>query len=162
MRTSDRPTLDADVRRLADRQAVVEVCTRMAWHSDQREWEALKSVFADEVRLDYTSMNGGEPALLSPEQIVDAWSQSLGRLDATQHMITNQLVTLAGDTAVCTASFQATHRLAAPFGAPLWTLGGTYRFALVRVGGDWKISGVVMNAVWADGNKDLVAARAPE
>lgn len=60
----------------------------------------------------------------------------------------------------CTASFQATHRLANPFGTPLWTLGGTYRFDLVRSGAAWKISGIVMTATWADGNKDLMGRAA--
>nr|WP_185035135.1 nuclear transport factor 2 family protein [Actinomadura coerulea] len=146
--------------RLVDRQAVVEVCTRMAWHADQREWDAMESVFADEVRLDYTSLNGGEPAVLSPRQIADAWSGVLGGFDATQHLVGNHLVTIEGDTAVCTASFQATHRLANPFGSPLWTLGGTYRFDLVRAGGGWRIGGVVMTATWADGNRELMAPAA--
>ncbi|MFI1722495.1 nuclear transport factor 2 family protein [Streptomyces sp. NPDC020489] len=160
MSTTDHPALAADVRDLMDRQAVVDVCTRMVWHADQREWAALKEVFAGEVRLDYTSLSGGEPAVLSPEQIVDAWSQVLGGFDATQHLLANHLVTPDGDTAECTASFQATHRLADPFGAPLWTLGGTYRFALVRVGAEWRISGVVMTATWADGNKELMTSAA--
>ncbi|MEV0663137.1 nuclear transport factor 2 family protein [Actinomadura luteofluorescens] len=160
MSTIGRPGLEAQMRRLIERQAVVEVCTRMAWHADQREWEALKGVFADEVRLDYTSLNGGEPAALSPRQIVDAWSQVLGGFDATRHLLGGHLVTVEDDTAVCTASFQATHRLANPFGAPLWTLGGTYRFDLVRADGDWKISGVVMTATWADGNRELMALAA--
>ncbi|WP_251096506.1 nuclear transport factor 2 family protein [Streptomyces sp. Caat 7-52] len=160
MSTTENPAPGADLLHHMERQAVVEVCTRMAWHADQREWEALKTVFADDVRLDYTSLNGGEPAVLSPGRIVDAWARVLGGFDATQHLITNHLVTLAGDTAVCTASFQATHRLAEPFGAPLWTLGGTYRFDLVRTGGQWKISGVLMTAAWADGNKGLMAPAA--
>ncbi|MGV9452554.1 nuclear transport factor 2 family protein [Streptomyces sp. NPDC003635] len=160
MSTTEQSALAGETRRLLERQAVVDVCTRMAWHSDQRELEALKSVFADEVRLDCTSLNGGEPAVLSPEQIVDAWSQVLGGYDVTQHLLANHLVTLADDTAVCTAAFHATHRLANPFGAPLWTLGGTYRFDFVRVGGAWRISAVVMNATWADGNKALVTPAA--
>ncbi|MFI9555112.1 nuclear transport factor 2 family protein [Nonomuraea endophytica] len=143
-----------------DRLAIVEICTRMAWHTDQREWDRLAEVFADSVTLDYTSLNGGEPAVLTPEQIVGAWSGLLGAFDATQHLVTNHLVTVDDDTAVCTASFQATHRLANPYGSPLWTLGGTYRFDLVRSGGAWKISGVVMTATWADGNKDLLALAA--
>ncbi|MCE7000661.1 nuclear transport factor 2 family protein [Saccharothrix sp. S26] len=145
---------------LVERQAVVEVCTRMAWHADRREWEALKTVFADEVRLDYTSLDGGEPVVLSPERIVAGWSGVLGGFDATQHLVANHLVTLHGDTAACTASFQATHRLADPFGAPLWTLGGVYRFDLVRTDGEWRIRGVVMTAEWADGNKELMAKAA--
>lgn len=143
-----------------DRLDIIDICTRMAWHADQREWEALKSVFADQVRLDYTSLNGGEPVVLSPAQIVDGWSRVLGGFDATQHLVTNHLVTAEGDTAVCTASFQATHRLANPFGAPLWTLGGTYQFDLIRTGGGWRISGVVMTATWADGNRDLMGLAA--
>ncbi|MEV8636633.1 nuclear transport factor 2 family protein [Streptosporangium sp. NPDC051023] len=99
----------------------------------------LGEVFADSVTLDYTSLNGGEPAVLTPVQIVEAWSGLLGAFDATQHLITNHLVTVDGDTAVCTASFQATHRLPDPFGSSLWTLGSTYRFGLVRSDGAWRL-----------------------
>ncbi|MBV8932870.1 MAG: nuclear transport factor 2 family protein [Kutzneria sp.] len=145
---------------VGDRLEVIETCTRMAWHADQREWDLLRGVFADTVRLDYTSLNGGEPATLTAEQVVSAWSGLLGAFDATQHLVTNHLVTIDGDSAVCTASFQATHRLANPFGSPLWTLGGTYRVDLVRAETGWRISGVVMTATWADGNKDLMSIAA--
>lgn len=40
-------------------------------------------------------------------------------------------------------------------GSPLWTLGGSYRFDLVRAGSGWKIAGLVTTVVWADGDKDL-------
>jgi hypothetical protein len=143
-----------------DRLNIIDSCARMAWHADHREWEALTAVFADAVRVDYTSLNGGEPAVVTSRQLVDGWSRVLGGFDATQHLVTNHLVTVNGSTAVCTASFQATHRLANPFGAPLWTLGGTYRFDLVRTGDGWRISGIVMTATWADGNKDLMALAA--
>jgi hypothetical protein len=147
-----------------DRFDVIDTCTRMAWHADQREWERLREVFAPTVRLDYTSLNGGEPADLAADDIVAGWSQVLRAYDATQHLITNHLVDADGDTAVCTASFQATHRLANRFGAPLWTLGGTYRFDLARTEHGWRITGVVMTVVWADGNKDLanLAASGPQ
>jgi hypothetical protein len=141
---------------IEDQLAIIRVCTQMVWHADQREWESLKAVFADQVALDYTSLFGGEPATLTPEQIVEGWTQGLGGFDATQHLITNHLVTVNGDAAVCTASFQATHLLANPLASPLFTLGGTYRLDLVRADGAWKISGLVMTAVWGDGNKDLL------
>lgn len=141
-------------------EAVIEVCTRLVWHTDQREWDRLRTVFADKVALDYTSLNGGEPATLTPEQIVEGWRHGLGGYDATQHLLTNHLVTIEGDTAVCTAAFQATHRLANPLGSPLWVLGGNYRFDLTRVAGAWKISGMVLTVVWADGNKDLTTLAA--
>lgn len=75
----------------ADRLAVIETCTRMAWHADQREWDALRAVFADEVLLDYTSQDG-EPATVSRDQLVESWAGLLGKLAATQHLVTNHLV----------------------------------------------------------------------
>ncbi|WP_040778674.1 nuclear transport factor 2 family protein [Nocardia pneumoniae] len=139
-----------------DRLDVIDTCTRMAWHADHREWDQLAAVFADQVRLDYTSLTGGEPVTLTPAQIVAAWQDTLGGLEATQHLLGNHLVTVDGDRAVCTASFQATHRRSEALGASLWTLGGTYRFDLVRIGVDWRISGVVMTAMWGDGNRGLL------
>ncbi|MFJ8825327.1 nuclear transport factor 2 family protein [Streptomyces sp. NPDC102467] len=140
--------------------AVAETCTRMAVHVDRREWKQLRDLFADKVLLDYTSLNGGEPVQLTPQEIVDAWAATLGGFDATQHLIANQLVEIDGDHAVCTASFQATHRLATAHGAPLWTLGGAYRWELTRTGERWLIDTVLMTATWGDGNKDLPARAA--
>jgi hypothetical protein len=145
---------------LEDRLDIIDTCTRMGWHADRREWERLREVFAEQVSLDYTSLNGGEPAVLSPAQIVEAWTGVFENFDATHHLIADHLVTVDGDTATCTANFQATHRLANLFGSPLWTLGGIYRFDLVRQGGIWRISGVVMTVTWADGNKDLMTLAA--
>jgi hypothetical protein len=136
-----------------DRLDVIDTCTRMAWYADQRDWERLADVFADVVTLDYTSLNGGEPATLTPAQIVAGWREALGVYEVTQHLVGNHLVTVDGDTAVCTASFQATHYKKAEFGSPLWRLGGTYEFSLVRGGDGWRITGVVMTATWGEGNR---------
>ncbi|MFI2234311.1 nuclear transport factor 2 family protein [Nocardia testacea] len=141
-----------------DRLDIIDTCTRMAWHTDHREWAALEQVFADRVTLDYTGLNGGEPVVLTPPQITAAWRDTLGGFEATQHLLTNHLVDIDGDTAVCTASFQATHRGNDEFGASLWTLGGSYRFDLVRVAGGWRIRGLVMTPVWGDGNRRLLPA----
>ncbi|WP_326822722.1 nuclear transport factor 2 family protein [Streptosporangium sp. NBC_01756] len=144
----------------SDKIDIAETCTRMAVYADRREWTLLCGLFADKVLLDYTSLGGGEPVRLTPQEIADSWAATLGGFDATQHLIANHLVQVDGDRAVCTASFQATHRLATPHGAPLWTLGGDYRWELTRVGGRWLIGSVVMTATWGDGNKDLPAQAA--
>ncbi|MFJ4525912.1 nuclear transport factor 2 family protein [Streptomyces sp. NPDC088810] len=133
-----------------DRLDVIDICNRMAWYADQRAWDALAGVFADKVTLDYTSLNGGEPVTLAPAQIVDGWRTGLGVYTATHHLLGNHLVAVDGDQAVCTAAFQATHRKADD---SLWTLGGTYRFDLARTRGGWRIAGVVMTAIWSDGER---------
>ncbi|GAB1516181.1 nuclear transport factor 2 family protein [Actinophytocola sp. KF-1] len=136
-----------------DRLDVIDTCTRMAWYADRRDWDRLADVFAETVTLDYTSLDGGDPATRTPAQIVAGWREALGGYEATQHLIANHLVTIDGDTAVCTAAFQATHYKNAEFGSPLWRLGGTYEFSLVRGDDGWRIAGVVMTATWGEGNR---------
>lgn len=146
----DRPTPE-------ERLEVIEACTRMAHHTDRREWERLVEIFTEEVRLDYTSLQGGEPALVARDQLVDGWREALGGLAATQHLMTNHLVEVDGDRAICTADFQATHVLPNPHGDPTWTLGGHYRFELRRLESAWRIAGVTMTAIWAAGNQQIMA-----
>ncbi|MFH8491839.1 nuclear transport factor 2 family protein [Streptomyces longisporoflavus] len=145
-----------------DRLDIIETCTRMGWYIDQREWESLGDVFSDEIKLDYTSLNGGEPGTVTGKELVAAWSGLLGNFAATQHLLSNFLVDVQGDTAVTTAMFQATHRMPNDHGGPLWTLGGTYRIDLERTPGGWRINGIVMTTTWADGNQHLFARAAAQ
>ncbi|MFJ5974637.1 nuclear transport factor 2 family protein [Streptomyces sp. NPDC093060] len=145
---------DQDLR---DRLDIVEVCTRMCWHTDKREWESLRSsVFAEKVLVDYSSLNGGGPAEMAVDDLIEAWRTLLSPLTSTQHLLTNHLVRLSGDTALATADFQATHLLPNALGGPLWTLGGHYRFALSRTPAGWRINGLTMTADWADGNRKIM------
>lgn len=130
------------------RTEVVETCTRMAVHADRREWALLRGLFAERCTSTTQVSTAASPSSSLLQEIVDAWSATLGGYDATQHLIANQLVQVDGDRAVRTASFQATHRLATPHGSSLWTLGGDYRWGLERTGGRWLIDSVVMTATW--------------
>ncbi|MFJ5776451.1 nuclear transport factor 2 family protein [Streptomyces sp. NPDC093094] len=140
---------------VADRQDAIETCTRMAWYADMREWEKLTELFADEVRLDYTSQHGGEPLTLSGKEVVDAWSGVLSAFTTTQHLLGSFLADVDGDTAVVTAMFQATHSMPSNSGGSLWTLSGRYRIGLARTRTGWEINEVVMTILWADGNQQL-------
>jgi hypothetical protein len=140
-----------------DKLAVTELCTTMMRHVDVRDWAAFSTVFADKVTLDFTSIYGGEPWEQTPAEITAMWSKLLNAFDATQHLLGNHLVTIDRDTAELTAAFQATHLLANPFGSPLWRLGGTYRFGVVRTPQGWRIDEVTMTATWAEGNKEVLA-----
>ncbi|NUT54325.1 MAG: nuclear transport factor 2 family protein [Saccharothrix sp.] len=132
----------------------------MAWFADRRDWDALLTVFADEVDLDYTSLTGGEPGRVKAVDLVAGWRAGLGGLDATQHLVSNHLVEVDGDRAVATAQFQAVHVLANPHGEPTWTLGGHYRFGLVRADGGWLIDAVTMTTTWASGNQHVMTLAA--
>lgn len=145
---------------MSDRDTVVETINRLFWYVDQQLWDDLETVFADGVFLDYTSLNGGDPAAVPAPDIIAAWQASLGGLAATQHLVSNHLVTLDGDSAEVTAQFIATHLLPNPHGAPTWTLGGHYLFELQGEGDRWRIAAITMTATWATGNQHIMTLAA--
>ncbi len=138
-----------------DRLEIVELCVRMGWHLDHCEWDRLLELFTDEISLDYTSLNGGEVIELPRKDVIEKWRTNREGLTATQHLIANQVVNLDGDEATATAMFQATHLLPNPYGAPTWTLGGRYRYGLIRTEAGWRICSLAMSIIWADGNRHI-------
>jgi hypothetical protein len=146
---------------MADRLAIVELISRMALHVDARAWRELTELFTDPVFIDYTSLNGGEPASLAPSALISGWRQALDRLDATQHIVAGHAVELDGDSATCAANVQGTHTRANHSGGPLWTVGGRYDFALRRTPSGWRISALTLSVQWASGNRYIMSADGP-
>jgi hypothetical protein len=140
----------------SSREQIIDTITRVTWYADQRDWDRLPALFADTVFLDYSSITGGEPSHVAPADIVESWRQSLGRLDATQHLVTNHLVTVDGDQASVTAHFIATHVLSSAAPDPLWTLGGHYRWTLAESDGTWRVTGMTTTALWQTGNMSIM------
>lgn len=142
---------------MSERETIIDICMRLSWHVDRQEWEALAELLADPVTVDYTSVNGGSPETYTPRELVEGMSALLGQLDATQHVQANHLVTVNGNTAVCTANVLGFHKLANPLGSAMRTIGGYYRFELEEGTGGWKIRHWQFNLSWADGNHGIMA-----
>jgi SnoaL-like protein len=140
---------------LHDRAEISDVCRRVGWCMDQCAWDQLPDLFAEEVLLDYSSLTGVQPTAVPRKEMIEAWRRNREGLAATQHMISNQLVTVEGDVAKASAMFQATQYLPNPYGGPLWRLGGEYRYRLLRTADGWRISALTMIIGWAEGNRHI-------
>lgn len=138
---------------MTHRTDLIQTVTRVFWHTDHHEWDRLATVFAPQVRLDYTALVGGEPAEATPRDIIDAWQPGFEAIDAHQHLVANHLVEIHDDRGVLTAAFQATHQYAGQF----WVLGGDYHFELSLQGEEWLVSAMTMTPTWQTGNSDLLA-----
>lgn len=75
-----------------DHVQIAGLCARIGWHLDHCQWDELPDLFTDEVALDYTSLNGGEPVTVPRKAMVQKWRENREGLAATQHLISNQLV----------------------------------------------------------------------
>ncbi len=147
--------VETQTKVLIEEKAVVKTVNRLFVSTDNRNWKGVKACFADEVLLDVTSMVGGEPNKLTPQQIADAWAQGLKGLKAIHHQAGNYDVSLKADEADVFCYGIAFHYLPNATGQNSRTFVGSYNFHLVKVGTDWKIDIFKYNLKYIDGNLEL-------
>jgi 3-phenylpropionate/cinnamic acid dioxygenase small subunit len=144
---------DSRLQWLIDRAQISDVQLRYATAVDLRDWKLFRSCFTDEVEVDFTSLFGGSgPRAVSADRWTEAARRTVGGLQATQHMITNHVITIEGDTATCVAYVQARHYLPNDKGDSLQTLGGYYTNHFVRTPEGWKIRRCKLTVTWNEGN----------
>jgi SnoaL-like domain len=140
-----------------DPMAVRDTVSRYGRFIDDRDWAGLASILAGTIRLDFTSLWGGEPEEMTATDLVGRWRDMSEHLDATQHLITGILPTIEGDTATVVANLVAIHRRVQAMGGSLWTVGGTYRFGLRWTAQQWVIEALSLRVAWVDGNQAVIA-----
>ncbi|THB79112.1 MAG: nuclear transport factor 2 family protein [Desulfobulbaceae bacterium] len=145
----------ADLVILLEKQAVQEVITQLFVSTDNRDWEMVNAIFADQVLFDMTSLAGGEPVTLSPVQITQSWDKGLKPLEAIHHQAGNFLITVENDSATAFCYGIATHYLPNKTNQNTRTFVGSYDFHLVKVDGSWKIDQFKFNMKYLDGNLQL-------
>ncbi len=124
-----------------DVAAIHTIVESVAVLADQGNFESLERLFADEIRVDYTSLSGGEPEIKSPEALMTAWASLLPGFDRTRHAISNIAVEIDGRHAVATADVVADHYVEGLH----WQVSGGYVYELVSNGGDWRIVAMTFN-----------------
>lgn len=147
--------IDAIRYRLEAQDALTEVFVG----ADRRDWEAVEAALGEQVRIDYTSLNGGEPAVLGRQELTAAWRGTLGGFESTQHLLGSFLFDeVSTDRARLRFYAQATHVLHIGHGEPTWTVAGHYEATLSRTEGRWRVVELTLHTDWAAGNEALVAA----
>lgn len=153
-------TAPADLSHLLDRAAIIDTVNAMAFFADARDWARVRACFDAKVFVDYTSLAGGEPAEQDADALIAAWRATLPGFDATQHIVTNHQVTLAGDRATCLSHFRAQHSIDEGTAARVWELDGDYDHGLVRTADGWRIARLVMTWTFERGDRALGAEAA--
>jgi len=136
---------------------IKNVIGALAVHVDARRWNELMALFAPEVRVDYTSLFGGEPQTMPREQLIAGWRELLPGFTHTTHLIGTPVVTISGDTGQCAVSVVAWHWMKDLGSAAndYWVAGGCYEVTCKKLDGAWRIRGLTLARAWAQGNLDL-------
>lgn len=145
---------DPVVQTYLDRSAIIDTINGVGVWADRKDFAKLRPLFADTVDMDYTSLAGGTPVTVKADDLMKGWEQGL-RSFRTQHMISNHLVTITGDTAESISYVHAMHYVPNDMGISNWQVYGHYNHKFVRSAGGWKITAMKLNKLMADGNAAL-------
>jgi 3-phenylpropionate/cinnamic acid dioxygenase small subunit len=141
---------------LLDRQAVVDVCVRYATALDQRDWKLLRTCFTADAEGDYDG--------IAPLHGYDAFEavcrRALEPLAASQHLLGNFAVDVAGDEANSTCYFQAQHVKPGTPGGDNYIVAGSYTDRHVRTEDGWRIARRRLAVTWTDGNPAVLVLAA--
>ncbi len=139
-----------------DRDLICETKYRYAYGLDGKDWELYRSIFQDQITLDFSSFNGKPAAAMSADAWVASCRVLFEGLDASQHQMTNPLVEIDGDEARCRMYVQAEHFLLNDQGDDSFALGGHYDDRLVRTAEGWRIAAVTLRVLWSRGNRHIM------
>jgi hypothetical protein len=140
-----------DLTDLADHAAINAVLTRYATALDARDWSLLDTVFTPDAVGHYGGRVAGRYD--GRAAIVALVRDALTGLTASQHILANPRVTLAGDTAESRVELHAQHYLPGRTrGGSTFEVGGTYHDRLLRTPDGWRITHRRLEVAWTKGN----------
>lgn len=134
---------------------IVELINRYFAAIDDKRLDLVlaESTFAPAAKM--VRPNGAET--VGPAAICEAQNESFARFRATQHVMTNHVVDLAGEHARVRANVIATHLWAPGQGDPValeshFTAGGVITVEVVRFERGWRITRLENRVVWRTGS----------
>jgi 3-phenylpropionate/cinnamic acid dioxygenase small subunit len=141
-----------DLELIVEKLEITDVLYRYATALDARDWALLADVFSAEAV--YTIGPHGD--FTGPEAIGAKIASLIGGYESTQHLITNPVIEIDGDSARASCYLHAQHYLPDQrTGGNTYEMGGTYRDELVRTSAGWRIARRVLDVAWRDGNGAL-------
>ena len=143
---------------VADRLELVRIADALDAAVDAKDWTLARSLFADTIRVDFTSLVGGEPGEMPADNLIAGWSGNLTQEKTSFHLRGNHRLTFTGaDSATMLSHGYAWNRMERGArkengGEALWEVWGTYRHDFERSGKGWLITGMTFNATAQRGN----------
>lgn len=126
------------LQEISDRLEIQDLFARYSFAIDERDFDALDTVFTPDARIDYTETGGAKGTL--PE--IKAWLPvALERFPMFQHMVATTKLELAGDEARSrTILFNPMTHKAEDGTEQVFFIGLWYRDRLVRTADGWRIA----------------------
>ncbi len=140
------------------RITVAQTFYKYATGIDNQDWDLHRSIFADEVEMDFESWNQVPKHRIRADDLKANVRIFFAGLDATQHSMSNPTVTIDGDRAQCIVYMQAEHFLHDQQPSRRYVIGGYYTTQLERgADGQWRLTSVKLTVLWDAGDRSFMA-----
>jgi 3-phenylpropionate/cinnamic acid dioxygenase small subunit len=134
---------------LEDRQEIEDVLIAYTHSLDRRDWAALEKCFTPEATTYYGELGGSND---NRDEIVDTCKQALEPIEASQHLVSNLIIEVDGDSATAVCYLNGLHATKGTPGGDVCTVFGTYSDRLTRTDEGWRISHRELEIGWVEGN----------
>ncbi len=148
---SDKLTL----AQLVDERDILALLHRYAHALDEKRWDLLATCFTEDAVAIYGEVLGRKVGYPAIEETCKA---ALTHLDSSQHIITNQEITIDGDRATARCYVHAQHTKADTNGGDNYVIGGIYLDEIVRTAEGWRIRKRELRILWSEGNQAVLGA----
>jgi hypothetical protein len=147
--------MESKISVLVERYDIINVCNTLFIKTDEGDWDEVKNCFAEKVLFDFTSMEGGEPSLMTPDEITEKWNEGLKDLEGIHHQVSNILLEIGNMEADFFCYGIAIHYLPNKSKNNTRTFIGSYDIHLTKTYKGWKIDRFKFNLKFSDGNLEL-------
>lgn len=135
---------------ISDYVEINQVIQRYGKALDQKEYDLLNKVFAEDAKLVY--LLGEQLIKLSFAESDNLFKEFLTKCFWTSHLISCPVIELDGDTAESRSHVTATHIQVKNDGSRnIWIVSGAYEDELVRTTTGWRIKKRIANAPYEEG-----------
>ena len=144
--------------RVADIAEMIRVADAIDAAVDAKDWELTRSYFTDTITVDFSSLAGGEPAIIPADALIEGWSGNLTEEKASFHQRGNHLITSESpDAATMTSHGYAVNRMErggeeANGGDPIWEVWGVYGHGFERTAEGWRVNAMSLDVTAQRGN----------
>jgi hypothetical protein len=143
MSETDQDGLRRQMRALADRAEIGDLISSLGLMLDEKAFERISTIFTEDVVAEFPFGR-----VTSPGALAEQGRKSQGRYAGAQHVFSNQLVDLKGDSADARANLVAIHVHRAGEPGSHHDAGFHYRFKVARTAAGWRISHMNVSAIW--------------
>jgi SnoaL-like domain len=140
---------------LIDRAEIHDALMTYATGIDSRDWTLYRSLFTEEIDIDFSSWSGDPGGTMKADDWVAGVKAVISGFDGTQHLLANEVITLNGDEAVVVPYMQAHHYLNLDGEHHLQSIGGYYRHLMVRTIDGWKSRSCTLTITWEKGDRGI-------